>query len=47
MDSLKFKMDKEDLYKVPLPKLTDTYTPVSHQQLIEVINEQIYKHGLS
>lgn len=46
MDSLKFKVDKDYLYGVPLPQSTDTYTPVSHKQLIETISEQLDKHGL-
>ena len=46
MDNLRFKMDREQLFAVPLPQETATYTPVPHEVLVNSIEEQLYKHGL-
>lgn len=47
MDEIKYNTSKEELFLVPLPEKTDTYTPLSHKNLIEIIDEQLYKNGLS
>lgn len=40
-------MNKQELYAVPIPPATDSYSPVSHQNIIENVYEQLDKRGLS
>jgi len=40
-------MNKEELYQVPIPIATDSYSPVSHQNIIETVEEQLDKVNLS
>jgi hypothetical protein len=40
-------MNKLELYSVPVPIATDTYSPVSHQNIIEAVQEQLYKRNFS
>jgi hypothetical protein len=39
-------MDKLDLYNVRIPASTDSYSAVSHQNIIEAVHEQLYKRNL-
>lgn len=38
---------KEELYKIPVPYATSSYSPVSHKNVIEHIYEELDKHNLS
>ena len=38
--------DQQQLYNVPIPERTSTYSPVSHQNVIERIQEEAYKNNL-
>lgn len=40
-------MNKQELYQVPIPRATDSYSPVSHQNIIETVEEQLDKVNLS
>lgn len=44
-DITKYLTTQEALYSAPIPIATATYSPVSNQQLIETIEEQLYKNG--
>lgn len=39
-------MNKEELYSVPLPEQTDTYTVISHKDIIEHIGHKLSEYGL-
>ena len=39
-------MNKLQLFDVPVPIATDTYSPVSHQAIIETVEEQLYKRNM-
>ena len=39
-------MNKQELYQVPIPRATDSYSPVSHQNIIETVEEQLDKVNL-
>jgi hypothetical protein len=38
---------KEELYNIPVPFSTESYSPVSHRNVIEHIYEQLDKHNLT
>lgn len=39
-------MNEQELFNVPVPEETDSYSPVSHKQIVEEIEENIDKTGL-
>ena len=40
-------MTRQELYQVPLPERTESYTPVSHKQLIEETEENLDRQGFA
>lgn len=45
-DITKYSTTREELYNAPVPSATLSYSPVSNQQLMEAIEEQLYKHDI-
>lgn len=39
-------MTKLELLQVPVPIATDTYSPVSHRNIIDAVGEQLYKRNM-
>jgi hypothetical protein len=39
-------MNREQLFQVPVPALTATYTPLSHENLVNAVLEQLDKKGM-
>lgn len=39
-------MDKQELFQLPVPQSTDSYSAVSHQQVDELVQEHIYKRNM-
>lgn len=40
-----YRVDKDYLVKTPVPKQTNTYKPVSHERLINLVSEELNKAG--